>query len=225
MKNLRRTWLVILLLGLLIFLAFLFPSFVQDNLITPLAVVLWLLWRILQSVDQAFYWAGLVLVALGYFFGRLYLRLQESDILEPPSSFGSNAMLEKINYWRLSIQFASHKTRPNTLEHNLGMLLAALYASRQPETVQYKIYDDLKQRQIPLPEPVYALLFPPEPSGPRRSFKHILANLLDLRRRRLRRWTGREEADYCQALEPVLAFMESSLENRHDDGQFDPIQH
>ncbi len=94
-------------------------------------------------------------------------------------------------------------------------MLAALYASRQPEAVQYEIYDALKSRQIPLSEPIYAFLFPPEPSRAGRSLKQILADLRDLPRRQIRRWTHQESAEYYRSLEQTLEFMETSLENKH----------
>ncbi len=225
MKISRRAGLVILLVGLLLLLGYLSASFLQDYLIMPMALVVALCWRIVQSVDQMVYWTILVLGILGSLFVRLLIWLQEPTDLEQPSAFGTNTTLERISYWQNAIRFAGRQTSSNILEQDLGKLLATVYASKQPEAVQFQVYDALKGRQIPLPEPVYAFLFPPESVRSRRSLKQILASLRDWRRKRLRRWTGRETDEYYQALESVITFMETSLETRHDDEHFDPAHH
>ena len=100
-------------------------------------------------------------------------------------------------------------------------MLAAVYASKQLHVTQYEIYSALEQRQIPLPEPVYTFLFPAQSSGAKRSIKQMLRSLRDIPRKRIRRWTGREKAEYYQLLDQVLEFMESVMENEHDDERFD----
>ncbi len=218
MKTSRRAALVILLLGFLFLLALTFPAFIQDNLVTPIALVLWLFWRILQSIDQAMYWILAILLALGYFLFRLIRWSQGPIVFEQFSSPDENAMLERIGYWRSSIHLSGLDTvKPHTLERELGMMLAALYASKQPESVQFEIYDDLKRRAIPLPEPIYAFLFPVEATGSKHSIQQILRHLRDWPRKQVRRWTGREKAAYYQSLEQVITFLESELENQHDD--------
>ncbi len=225
MKISRRVALVILLLGLAFFIGLLFPSFVQDNVVTPVALVLWLFWRILQSVDQALYWLALIFLVVGYFFARLFRWSQDPLFYNPPTSPDANAMLERISYWQSAIRLASIETyKSKTLEQDLGMLLAALYASRQPEAVQFVIYDKLKARALPLPEDIHAFLFPAEATGSKRPFTRILRNIRDWPRKRIRRWTGREKAEYFQALDQVLTFMESAMENEHDDKHLDSAQ-
>jgi hypothetical protein len=43
----------------------------------------------------------------------------------------------------------------------------------------------------------------------------------DMPRKQIRRWTGREKAEYYQLLDQVLKFMESVMENEHADKRFD----
>ena len=226
MKNSRRIFWISLILGLILLVGLLFPSFIQDNFVTPIALVLWLFWRIFQSIDQEIYWVLLILSALAYFFARLYRQTQKPVTFEQTPPPNANATLDELNYWRLAIRIACDETgkHNNTLEHNLGKVLAALYASKQPHVAQFEIYDALKLRQMPLPEDIYAFLFGTEASG-RRSVKQILHNLWNLPRKRIRRWTGREAAEYYQSLEQALKFMESVLENNHDDKPFDIHQH
>jgi hypothetical protein len=223
LKISRRTVLIIaFILGLFLLVGFSFPSFVEDNFITPIALVLWLCWRILQSIDQPIYWLALILAVVFYFLIRLYRWAQEADTFEQTQSLDLNAALEQIRNWRTSIRLTDFKIdRSNTLEHNLAKMLAAIYASKQLHVTQYEIYSALEQRQMPLPDPVYTFLFPAQSSGAKRSIKQILRSLRDIPRKRIHRWTGREKAEYYQLLDQVLNFMESVMENEHDDKRFD----
>ncbi len=223
MKISRRVILIIaLILGLFLLVGFSFPSFVQDNFITPIALVLWLGWRILQSVDQQVYWIALIFSVMMYVLIRLYRSILGSDTFEQTQSRDLNAALEQIRYWRTSIRVTDFNLdRSNILAHNLAKMLAALYASKQLHITQYEIYSALEQREMPLPEPVYTFLFPVQSSGAKRSIKQMLRSLRDIPRQRIRRWTGREKAEYYQSLDQVLKFMESVVENEHDDQRFD----
>ena len=223
MKISRRTVLIIaFILGLFLLVGFSFPSFVQDNFITPIALVLLLCWRIVQSIDQQVYWIALIFSVVIYALIRLYRSIQWSDTFEQTQSLDLNAALEQIRYWRTSIRLTDFKIdRSNILEHNLAKMLAAVYASKQLHVTQYEIYSALEQREMPLPDPVYTFLFPAQSSGAKRSIKQILRSLRDIPRKRIHRWTGREKAEYYQLLDQVLNFMESVMENEHDDKRFD----
>ena len=223
MKISRRTVLIIaFILGLFLLVGFSFPSFVQDNFITPIALVLLLCWRIVQSIDQQVYWIALIFSVVIYALVRLYRSIQGSDTFEQTQSLNLNAALEQIRYWRTSIRLTDFKIdRSNILEHNLAKMLAAVYASKQLHVTQYEIYSALEQREMPLPDPVYTFLFPAQSSGAKRSIKQILRSLRDIPRKRIHRWTGREKAEYYQLLDQVLKFMESVMENEHDDKRFD----
>ena len=210
------------ILGLFLLVGFSFPSFIQDNFITPIAFVLLLCWRILRSVDEQVYWIALIFAVVIYCLIRLYRWAQVEDTFEQTQSPDSNAALKQISYWRTSIRLSGFKIDPsNWLERNLAKMLAALYASKQLHVTPYEVYSALERRQMPLPEPVYTFLFPAQSSGAKRSIKQILRNLRDIPRKQIRRWTGREKAEYYQLLDQVLKFMESVMENEHDDKRFD----
>ena len=210
------------ILGLFLLVGFSFPSFIQDNFITPIAFVLLLCWRILRSVDEQVYWIALIFAVVIYCLIRLYRWAQVEDTLEQTQSPDSNAALKQISYWRTSIRLSGFKIDPsNWLERNLAKMLAALYASKQLHVTPYEVYSALERRQMPLPEPVYTFLFPAQSSGAKRSIKQILRNLRDIPRKQIRRWTGREKAEYYQLLDQTLKFMESVMENEHDDKRFD----
>jgi hypothetical protein len=223
LKISRRTVLIIaFILGLFLLVGFSFPSFVQDNFIMPIAFVLLLCWRIVQSVDQQVYWVGLIFLVVFYGLIRLYCWAYGVDTFEQTQSLDLNVALEKIRYWRTSILLTDFKIdRSHILARNLTNMLTAIYASKHLHVTQYEIYRALEQRQMPLPEPVYVFLFPAQSSSAKRSVKQMLRSLWDFPRKQIRRWTGRERAEYYQVLDQVLKFMESVMENKHDDQRFD----
>jgi len=223
MKLSNRLSLLILLLGLFLFLGILLRSYLLDYFVAPVAMVLLVLWRIVLSVHQAIYWGILIFAVLFYVFLRL---LQRPVALEQVSHPTSNVTLDNINYWRTLILFAHAEIeKPNALKHDLGRMLAMVYALKQPETAQFEIYDALKLRQIPLPEHIYAFVFPAEPSPSARSFWQVLQTIRQTPRKWARQWTGRDVADYDQSIQDVITFIESSLEMNHDDGPFDTPDH
>ena len=92
-----------------------------------------------------------------------------------------------------------------------------MYTSRQPETPHWEVYEALRLRQIPLPENIYAFLFPDKPLGGRPSFRQVLHTIRSAPKKWARRWTDRDVAAYYRSIEEVVNFMESSMEITHDD--------
>ncbi|CAG0933135.1 hypothetical protein TFLX_02932 [Thermoflexales bacterium] len=188
----------------------------------PIALVLLLGARIVQSVDQQIYWFALIFAVVLYPLIRLYRPLQEPNTFEQTQSPDLNVTMAQINYWRTSIRLTDFRLdRSDGLERDLAHMLAALYASKQFRAIPHEVYSALEQRQMPLPEPVYTFLFPAQSSGAKRSVKQLVRNLRDIPRKRICRWTGREKTEYYQLLEQVLKFMESVMENEDDDQRFD----
>jgi hypothetical protein len=228
MKISRRTTLIFLLLALLLFLGILFRSFILEDFVKPVALMFWFMWRVLLSVDQNIYWALLILLAFFYTFLRLnrWTNAIEQAVVERTPPADSNTTLENVNYWRTSILFSKDEVaKSNFLKRDLVRMLVMMYASKQPGTANLEIYDALSLHKIPLPEYIYSFLFPAAPSGTRRTLKQIMQTIWQLPGKWMRRWTGRDVAEYYQSIEEVLIFMESSMEIKHDDEKFTPHHH
>lgn len=222
MNRSSRISLVILLLGLVLILGILFRAFIQDNFVTPIALVVWAVWRLLLTIDQSLYWGALFLAAGTYAFTRLVFLLRNTLAAEPASPPDTNTALAQVNYWRTLVYLTRDESEKfNSLRRDLGRLLVDLYASKQLDATHFEVYEAMQQRQIPLPEDIYAFLFPAESGNDKHSFKRILFNLQQIPRRRIRRWTGRDVADYYQSIESVIRFMESTLETQHGDERLD----
>jgi hypothetical protein len=216
MKNPRRIVLIILLLALFLLLAFLFRAFLLENLVRPLAVVFWLVWSVLLSLDQYVIWSLLILAALIF----VILRLARQGLLDlkSPASPDYHLTLANIDYWRTFILLTTdERARLNILKKNLVEMLVAMYTSRQPDTPHWEVTEALRQRQIPLPDNIYAFLFPPKPLALRPTFRHRLQALSQLPERLSRQWSGRATAEYYRSIDEVLIFMETSLEINHAD--------
>ena len=212
----QRTLFIALLLGLLLLTAFLFRAFLLENLIRPLALVFWMVWSVILSVDQKIYWGLLIAVASIYAFTRL-IRLGAADP-GPDLSTGAYHTPAAIDFWRTFILVTNNeKAQVNLLKQNLVEMLARMYTASQPETPYWLIYEALQSRQIPLPEHIYTFLFPPDPMSGRSALWKFWYALRSLPAEWARRWSGRATAEYYQSLDEVLTFMESSLEINHAD--------
>jgi hypothetical protein len=219
MRITRRTQLILLLLGLVLLLGFLFRVFILENFVKPVALVFWLIWRVLLSIDQGVYWSLLILLAVFYAFIH-FARGWVSTKPTPP--LDSNLTLETVDYWRMFIRLSvREKARVSVLKQNLEEMLVTMYTSRQPETPHWEVSEALRQRQIPLPESIYAFLFPRKPLSSRRSLRQVLHAIREAFREWARRRTGQDVAEYYRSIEEVLNFMETSMEISHDNEHFD----
>jgi hypothetical protein len=211
MKKNKKTYLSIPIAGFLLFLGYLFHSFLLNNFITPLALVFWILWKIFLSVDQKYYWVLIIISASFYVFLRI---TQKGSSFERSRVTATNATLENMNYWRTSILVTSDEIdRPNILKQDLTKMLVEIYANKSGDASQIDIYNAIKMRQVPLPDSIYGFLFQTETSGAESSFNRVLHSITQTPRKLIRRWTGRDVAEYYQSIENVLNYIETLMEN------------
>jgi hypothetical protein len=232
MKKTSRYPLIFLLVGLLVFLGLVFQQALLAYLVLPIATVVWLLLRIfVLSVDQQAFWALLIVVIVLMTVLRL---LGRPEWIEQSHVPVSNPVLNRASSWQDSILANIHYTgESNTAKQNLISLLASIKSSRQPGAGEYETRKALKRRQVDLPEPIYAFLFADEPVPPAQSFfahpaavvQRKLESVRMAPRKWIRRMSGRETAEYYQAIDQVLTLMEISLEMKHDDKHIDVPNH
>jgi hypothetical protein len=211
----KRLILVSLVAALVLFLGLLFWPFVLATILQPIALVLWLLVRILVlSIHQKYFWYALIFAAV-----LVLLRLLRQTQSEPPAqeSFETNTTLTSISYWRALFLYNGPDVQEDApLKRQLTGLLTSLYAWKQGTPTDYRILDALQQGAIPLPDTVHAFLFPrqPEPGGP---LKKFLQAIRKTPRRWIRQLSGQAKAEHDQRIEAVLSFLETSLEINDDD--------
>jgi hypothetical protein len=106
-----------------------------------------------------------------------------------------------------------------SLKRELIRLLVSFYASQDRSSDNFKIFDELSRRVIPLPQNIHAFLFLDEPKRSKLSLKEILFGIRNIPGKWMRRWTGREKEMHFQKLNEVLSFLETSLEIKNEDGK------
>ncbi len=223
LKLSRRSAWMLLLLGLGLFLGFLFRAFIIANVVVPIAMVVLMFWRLLLSVHQAIYWGAVIALAVGLAFYRLFQVVGYED--EPPAP-APNSVLKDINYWRLSLQLASDGGPASTgLKSGLRSMLIAVYAGKQPEATYLTIHDALRSHQVPLPDTLHHFLFSDEQQGRKPSWRERLRNLAAKPGKWIRHLTGRDRAEYYKIMEDTLTFMETLMEIKHGNDYFDPPKH
>jgi hypothetical protein len=220
----QRALISFLVVAACLIAALLFWPYLLTNVIQPVATVVWLMLRLfVLSIDQLVYWWLLVAGIVIYLTYRL-LRLSSA----PPASgesFETGSPLDPVILWQASIQAGEQQSAESPVKHRLTWLLSNTYASRQQASPSYQIREAFEQRQIPIPDPIYEFLFPAGAAqvkysllkDPLRATGQALAAARRKVRTGLRRWSGREKADYYRAIDEVLSMMESSLEIPHDD--------
>jgi len=221
MKFSRRAAWLLLFLGAGLFLSLLFWSFIVTNVVMPIATMLLLLWRLLLSIHQAFYWVlviGLAVILI------LYRLVQVADREEDLSAPSSPSPLKVLNHWRYLLQMDTNEgSIVLSLRGEMRHMLVSMHALKQSDATPFAVQAALQSRELPLPNPIHNFLFSDEAEETTLPLQRLrrLANRLV---KWLRHWTGRDKAEYYQAVEETLTFMETFMEIQHDD-DFTPSAH
>jgi hypothetical protein len=197
----------------------LFWPFILNNIIKPTALVVWLLLRILVlSIDQHYYWYGLIFIVVIFLFRVLSYSHEtvRTDVYRE-----SNTTLDNIEFWRVRFTGNSHNGwDEKILKRDLLHLLIDLYALDRNSSNNFDIYQALQLGEVPLPEHIHAYLFSEEPRASGHSIIRFFQSIRETPRYWMRRWTGQEKAEQYQRIAEVLNFIESSLEIKNDDREF-----
>ena len=211
----KRVVTSILVTAIILFAVLLFWPFILSNIIKPIALVVWVLLRILVlSIDQKYFWMAIVFVAVFFLFRLLP---QEQPVVESDTYLETNATIKSIGYWRILLTYNDQNIREEKiLRRELLQLLTSLYASKQHSSTNFDIYDALQRGEIPLPENIRAFLFSEEPHKSEGSIKKFFQAIQKTPRKWIRQWTGQEKAEHYRTIDEVLCFIETSLEIKND---------
>jgi hypothetical protein len=214
MTNSRRYITIAIVSGIvLLMVCLLFEPFVMDNILVPIAAAIWLLLRIfVLSVDQIYYWVGLA--ALGFMFIAfriVHLLINRPAPLKMESSPDPSLALMNAEAWRNRIELtAGGSAEQSILKRELAWVLVSLYTFRQSGSAYHEVYEPLRQKKIPLPDKVWSFIFAQAPPGFTPSIRQAFQS-------RIHKWSGRQTAEYYEAIEEVLSFLETSLEMKDDN--------
>jgi hypothetical protein len=211
----KRVVISILIAAIILFAGMLFWPFILNNIIKPIALVAWILLRILVlSIDQKYFWAAIVFVSVIFLFRLLP---QEQAAVQSNAYLETNATIRAIGYWRILFTFNDQDVRDEkTIKRELLHLVTSLYASKQRTSTNFDVYEALQQGEIPLPEHIYTFLFSEKPQESGRPIKKLLQSIRETPRKWIRQWTGQEKAEHYRMIDEILFFMETSLEIKND---------
>jgi len=144
-------------MGLFLALGLVFRSFVMENLVRPIALVVWAAWRILASVDQQFYWGLVILMCL-----LLGWRMIPADAPETQEEPKAREPQTRIGYeaW-LSMLTSIEKGSPalETLRHRLKRLLVSVVIQTERMTAD-EAEEMIRAECLPLSRKALAFVFP-----------------------------------------------------------------
>ncbi len=211
----RRVVISILVTAIALFAGMLFWPFILNNIIQPIALVAWILLRVLfLSIDQKYFWTAVILVVVIFLFRLLPYEQPE---LQSNSFPIENATITTIGYWRILFTYHDQNVRDEkTLKRELIHLMTSLYASKQRTAAKFDIYEALQQGEIPLPKRIHSFLFSEELRESGRWIKKFFQSIQKTPRKWIRQWTGQEKAERDQIIDETLSFMEATLEIKND---------
>ena len=224
MKIPRHVLVSILFIAIVFLIGVLFWPFILNEIITPTALLVWLLLRLfVLSIDQHFFWGAIIFIA----FIILYRLLPQGPTSMPVEGLpDTNETTQNIEYWRNLFNMPNFNALDeSTLKRELIHLLASLYASKQRATPTFIFYEALERGDISIPTHIHAFLFPEKPKPAGRSFKKLLQSIQQAARKWIRRRNGQERAEYFRMINEIFSFLETSLEMENDAAKFSPNEH
>jgi hypothetical protein len=190
-----------------IFLCCLFWPFIYSNIITPLSLSIWLMLRLtVLNIDQKIIWFVMILANIFY----LVIRINSVETFHEDKTvwLEKNSYIKNLELWKY--YFSSEKNSSldtNNLRKKLLEILVTAYAAKMRVQVNYKLYDRFRNKEILVPENIYAFLIDDgkKRKKGRSSGTYGPAELLDI-------LTGRSKKDYNRKIEESLNFLENYLE-------------
>ena len=205
MKHLQNNWRPLLVLGLVLGLIIYFRSYLLTNIIEPVAVIFWALWRIISSVHQNYYWTILILISSILLIRFIPFRRIASGLAYPEEQSPPN----RVEDWlRLMKKAPDGKHETEYLRASLKRLLISIYQVDRSHSM--KIDEAVMPEAVLLPETIHRFLFPEKK-------KHNFGlQILLLMPKLFRIWTNRVFQIDDSPIEETLAWMESMMEINND---------
>lgn len=214
MKISPRLLIFLFILLAILFIGLLNWQYVFDNVVHPVSLVIWLLLRIfVLSIGQKYYWWALILAVL-----VLAVRLipREQTTIPKEEANRSNETLNYIEHWRSLYIPNESNAYGKFLEREFLRMLVTMYSAKLRVAPDFKLYDALRQGEIPIPEDIRKYLYTEIPRREGWSLRRTLQAIRAWPGKMWHRSRGIDTLDHYRKIEDVLDFFESSLEMKHD---------
>jgi type IV secretory pathway VirB3-like protein len=211
MNNFKK-YLVPLLLLMLLATGLRAPSFVMTNVIEPIALVFWVVWRIIASVDQILYWILLIAVCF-----LLVLRLipnRDGATVKAAYNYKYRPG-NRIDYWTSLIRdSALERESAEILHGNLKSLLTSVFQNSQ-DSRPIDVAELAAARKVPLSLETQRFLFSPGKLDKKVTLSATLSALL-LRSRWLLGKTGETNDQDARSIDEIIRWIETEMEISND---------
>jgi hypothetical protein len=213
MNRLARFGPFLVALGLCLAFAAIFPSLFLSYVLKPLAISLWLAWRLVISVDQNVYWTLLLLVCAAWAIVVFTQNLGE--VPAAPESSAPHPVEAHVARWQALLQNAFQTNDGDqALRTRLLRLLAAIVGIPE-ELDSVELEDALTLQRVSVPRALHDYLYF-APGGAARARSRLLGRLLSWAALYFRGLTRRPASSISAAIDELLRWMESMMEIRHD---------
>jgi hypothetical protein len=205
MDRIKAYMFPLLALALLVALVDSFRTFFVTNIIQPIALMCWAIWRIIISVDQSVYWIVLIVVC-----SIPVLRLIPRDNAHRPKAAYDYKYQtrNRVEYWKTLITDATlGKEDAENLRESLKKLLGSVIPH-----IEGADPTDLEEateiEKVPLSPRARRFLLSSNES------KYL--SIISVSPRWLRKWVAKFTARDSTALNEILEWMETEMEISHD---------
>jgi len=188
-----------------------FRYFVYANVIMPISLILWAVFRVFMTVDQEFYWVALIFIA--FIFGLRLIPVR-AKTLTHPAGRKARQPAKRLEFWQGLIDRARHSGEDQlTLRKNLQDLLINTMAN-EDQADPNAIRDDIKCGRLDVPKEIFTYLSSVESGGldPGRPKQSWISRLLS--RNEITRHSSSGDE---QGIGAVLDFLESYTEIGYDN--------
>ena len=208
MQAFKKNIFPILVLTLLVGLLIGFRSFLMDNIVQPVALLFWAVWRVISSVDQYVYWFALI-VFCAIFFIRLIPSEKDNStnprydqIYKPPN---------RVEYWQILIDESMlGKNKSEYLRNRIkDLVITSVSQVEQPATTEV---DEIIATGIPSLSPAARQYLVPPDAKNGKSSKKNQKNSVIFVPKWLRKWQRKFIHQNNVVLDEILNWMEIELE-------------
>jgi hypothetical protein len=185
-----------------------FRSFLMANIVEPIALLFWAVWRLISSVDQNTYWMFLILICV---FLVIYL-VAAGRQRAPRSAYHEvNNSLNRVEYWQKLIREASlgNSEREYLSGHLRDLRKSAGALVERPVSSNS---DSMNAKEdVSLTPSAHRFLYPPKGKNGKRSISHPL-DILSFAPKWLRGWIRKILYQDNPLIDEILQSMENKLE-------------
>ena len=198
----------ILITILLVILVVSFRSFLMTNIVEPIALLFWALWRVITSVDQHIYWIALIV-----FCSILVLRLFPSGDDKPSGLIYNDRgkQLSRVEHWQTLMKDAVLGNDEGRRFHDSLKDLLISVVAQDERTDPFELEEVVAKGEVPLSLATQQYLFPPV-GGHKKYHLNQKINIMFLTPRWLRKWTGKFVHQDYTSIDETLQWMETELE-------------